>query len=86
MGMPGTGKTHLIANIINIFQKLKKKVLVCSFTNSALDNIIIKMKKVFPETISKCIRFSKMKNSVHEEVHSIIYSDLISDIQSVEAY
>ena len=43
-GYPGTGKTTTIASLIAILVKLDKKVLFTSFTNSAVDNLLLKFK------------------------------------------
>jgi DNA replication ATP-dependent helicase Dna2 len=42
-GYPGTGKTSTIATLIAILTALDKKVLFTSFTNSAVDNLLIKI-------------------------------------------
>jgi DNA replication ATP-dependent helicase Dna2 len=42
-GYPGTGKTTTVAALISILTKLDKKVLFASFTNSAVDNLLIKL-------------------------------------------
>jgi len=39
-GMPGTGKTELIIRMIQKFSKLGKKILITTFTNRSLDNIL----------------------------------------------
>jgi nucleoside-triphosphatase THEP1 len=39
-GMPGTGKTQLIQKLIQYFYKMGQTVLVTSFTNQALSNIL----------------------------------------------
>lgn len=44
-GYPGTGKTTTIAALISILVKLDRKVLFCSFTNSAVDNLLLKAYK-----------------------------------------
>lgn len=38
--MPGTGKTQLILKLISYFYRTGKSVLVTSFTNQALTNIL----------------------------------------------
>ena len=42
-GYPGTGKTTTIASIIASLINMDKKILFTSFTNSAVDNLLIKI-------------------------------------------
>lgn len=42
-GYPGTGKTTTIAALIAILINLGKRVLFTSFTNSAVDNLLLKV-------------------------------------------
>lgn len=44
-GMPGTGKTTVIAEIIRLLVALGKTVLLASYTHSAVDNILLKVKE-----------------------------------------
>ena len=44
LGMPGTGKTTTIAQIIRALARLGKSVLLTSYTHSAVDNILLKLK------------------------------------------
>lgn len=39
-GYPGTGKTFLIVELVKIFRELGFKVLITSFTNNSLNNIL----------------------------------------------
>ena len=50
-GYPGTGKTTTIATLIAILVRLGKKVLFTSFTNSAVDNLLIKVATDFADSI-----------------------------------
>lgn len=43
LGMPGTGKTTVIAHLIKMLVNSKKTVLLTSYTNSAVDNILLKL-------------------------------------------
>lgn len=45
LGMPGTGKTTLIASVINYLVQQGKSILLASYTHSAVDNILLKVKK-----------------------------------------
>ena len=44
LGMPGTGKTTVIAALIRCLVLLGKTVLLTSYTHSAVDNILLKLK------------------------------------------
>jgi DNA replication ATP-dependent helicase Dna2 len=44
LGMPGTGKTTVIAALIRVLVGLGKTVLLTSYTHSAVDTILAKMK------------------------------------------
>jgi len=43
--MPGTGKTTTITALIEILIKNNKKVLITSYTNTAVDNILLKLEE-----------------------------------------
>ena len=42
-GFPGTGKTQTLVAMIELFIKLDKSVLVTAHTNTAVDNILLKL-------------------------------------------
>ncbi|KAL8854566.1 MAG: hypothetical protein Q9221_000601 [Calogaya cf. arnoldii] len=44
LGMPGTGKTTTIAHIIRALTAQKKSVLLTSYTHTAVDNILLKIR------------------------------------------
>ncbi|GLC59371.1 hypothetical protein PLESTB_001479200 [Pleodorina starrii] len=43
LGMPGTGKTTTIVHIIRALVETRTSILVASYTNSAVDNILLKL-------------------------------------------
>jgi DNA replication ATP-dependent helicase Dna2 len=45
LGTPGSGKTTAIVVLIRILAQMKQRVLVVSFTNSAIDNVLGRLKK-----------------------------------------
>ena len=45
LGMPGTGKTTTIAHIIRALTSQGKSVLLTSYTHTAVDNILLKIRK-----------------------------------------
>lgn len=46
LGMPGTGKTTVIASLILLLVSMGKSVLLTSYTHSAVDTILLKLKDV----------------------------------------
>lgn len=46
LGMPGTGKTTTIASLVKVLVARGNSVLLTSHTNSAVDNVLLKLKKV----------------------------------------
>lgn len=49
LGMPGTGKTTTIAHVIRALLAEQKTILLTSFTHTAVDNILLKIRDVAPE-------------------------------------
>lgn len=48
LGMPGTGKTTTIAHIIRALLADNKTILLTSFTHTAVDNILLKVRDIAP--------------------------------------
>ena len=67
LGMPGTGKTTLIAELIKILVKNGKKILLTSYTHSAVDNILLKLL----DTDFKTIRLGA-ERKIHPETRRYI--------------
>jgi len=44
--MPGTGKTHTIAHIVQALVQNGKTVLITAYTHSAVDNVLLKVKEL----------------------------------------
>ena len=44
LGIPGSGKTTAIVVLIKILALMKKRVLVVSYTNNAIDNVLNHLK------------------------------------------
>lgn len=44
LGTPGSGKTTTIVALVKILAKMKQRVLLCNFTNQAIDNVLIRLK------------------------------------------
>lgn len=79
LGMPGTGKTTTIAHIIRTLVAKGKSVLLTSYTHTAVDNILLKIRddkigtlrlgasaKVHPEVREFAILAAEPKGSVEE--------------------
>jgi DNA replication ATP-dependent helicase Dna2 len=79
LGMPGTGKTTTIAHIIRCLVAKGKTVLLTSYTHTAVDNILLKIRnadfdilrlgvraKVHPEVQEFAILVSEPKESLEE--------------------
>jgi DNA replication ATP-dependent helicase Dna2 len=65
LGMPGTGKTTTIAHIIRALVSQGKSVLLASYTHTAVDNILLKIK----EDKIPILRIGAA-NKVHPDVQS----------------
>lgn len=67
LGMPGTGKTTVIAYMIKMLVEAKKSVLLTSYTNSAVDNILLKVK-------AYGVDFLRIGNPsrIHQDIRSFI--------------
>ncbi|KAF9141112.1 Tripartite DNA replication factor [Mortierella sp. GBA39] len=66
LGMPGTGKTTTIAEIIHTLVKRGKSVLLTSYTHSAVDNVLLKLA---PEI--KTVRLGN-KDKVHRDIQKLV--------------
>lgn len=44
LGMPGTGKTGVIASLVKVLVGMGKTVLVSAYTHSAVDNVLLRLK------------------------------------------
>lgn len=82
LGMPGTGKTTTIAHIIRALVTLGKSVLLTSYTHSAVDNILLKLRedsisvlrlgtaaKVHPE-VQKFVTLASMPMESSEDIRA----------------
>ncbi|EJS43392.1 dna2p [Saccharomyces arboricola H-6] len=86
LGMPGTGKTTVIAEIIKILVSKGKSVLLTSYTHSAVDNILIKLN----ETSINIMRLG-LKHKVHPETQKYVpnyesvenYNDYLTKINNI---
>ncbi|XP_057980952.1 DNA replication ATP-dependent helicase/nuclease JHS1 [Malania oleifera] len=77
LGMPGTGKTSTMVHAVKALLMRGASILLTSYTNSAIDNLLIKLK-------AQGIDFARVgrHDAVHEEVRGNCFSAM--NIQSVE--
>lgn len=67
LGMPGTGKTTTIAHIIRALLAQDKSILLTSFTHTAVDNILLKIRDIAPPgSILRLGVPAKINNQVQE--------------------
>ncbi|KAH8109923.1 Dna2-domain-containing protein [Phellopilus nigrolimitatus] len=69
-GMPGTGKTTTVAEIIRVLVRSGKTVLLTSYTHSAVDTILLKLKNSVDFDILRLGNADK----VHPEIHEFMIS------------
>jgi len=73
-GFPGSGKTTFISLLTRILYSLNKKILIVAHTNTAVDNILLKLKK-------KKIPFCRITNN-YDKIHN----DLKENILNIHKY
>ncbi|KAI9891825.1 MAG: Tripartite DNA replication factor [Vezdaea aestivalis] len=91
LGMPGTGKTTTIAHIIRALVSQGKSVLLTSYTHTAVDNILLKIKddnirilrlgavaKVHPEVQEFADLAGRPKHSIDELKKSYLGSEVVA--------
>ena len=77
LGMPGTGKTTTIAKLIELLVKLGKRILLTSYTHSAVDTILRKLAEDRPKAEHgdrKEMRILRLgsKDKVHPDAHPFL--------------
>ncbi|XP_020577562.1 DNA replication ATP-dependent helicase/nuclease DNA2 isoform X2 [Phalaenopsis equestris] len=73
LGMPGTGKTSTIVHAVKAFLIRGASILLTSYTNSAIDNLLIKLK-------AQGIDFIRLgrQEAVHEDIRHYCFTDIHS--------
>ncbi|KAK3703398.1 DNA replication endonuclease-helicase Dna2 [Vermiconidia calcicola] len=67
LGMPGTGKTTTIAHIIRALLAEERTILLTSYTHTAVDNILLKIRDIAPpNSILRLGTPSKINHKVQE--------------------
>ncbi|GAA5824913.1 hypothetical protein JCM11251_005391 [Rhodosporidiobolus azoricus] len=65
LGMPGTGKTTTIAELLKTLARAGKSILLTSYTHSAVDNILLKVKDA-GMSILRCGNRDKVMPALHK--------------------
>lgn len=71
LGMPGTGKTTVISELIKSLVENGKSVLLTSYTHSAVDNILLKLK----DSGLKILRIGS-SSKVHRDIQTFLPADI----------
>lgn len=80
-GLPGTGKTQTLTAIIRLYVMMGKTVLITSHTNSAVDNLLIRLMRSDPAM--KFMRLGSL-NRMRAELHEFSESRLTADCRTAE--
>lgn len=85
LGMPGTGKTTTIAHIIRVLVSQGKSVLLTSYTHTAVDNILLKIRndnidilrlgsgaKIHPE-VKQFAQLAETRRKTFKEIHDAFH-------------
>jgi superfamily I DNA and/or RNA helicase len=84
-GPPGSGKTTTIIELIMQFAKQGKRILLCSATHAAIDNVIERIKGRYKDICDKEIipvRISRFEKPVKESVRPYLLKNLVNTYKS----
>lgn len=78
-GLPGTGKTQTLVALIQLLIMMKKSILITSHTNSAVDNILLRLK-------DRNIKFMRLGSvsRINSELTEFTETVLVSKCESPE--
>lgn len=71
--MPGTGKTFLTSILLYCLLRLDKRVLVTSYTHSALDNLIKSFLAKFKKHGDALVRLRQSKTGIEKDISDLNY-------------
>ena len=69
--MPGTGKTEVIATLLKILIENGQRVLITSYTHSAIDNMLKRFLKKFEDDGRKILRLGD-EGKIDKEVAKLL--------------
>ena len=77
--MPGTGKTSTITQLIRIITAMGKTVLLTSYTNSAVDNVLLRL-------LDEGVEFIRVgsKGKVHSSIASYTTDEVSKRVPNIE--
>jgi superfamily I DNA and/or RNA helicase len=81
-GPPGSGKTTAIIELILQFIQQGKRVLLCSATHAAIDNVIERVTEKYADVCNKYIapvRIARTESSVSDKVRGYILKNLVKE-------
>ncbi|XP_028132105.2 DNA replication ATP-dependent helicase/nuclease DNA2 [Diabrotica virgifera virgifera] len=80
-GMPGTGKTATIVALIQLLYELGKTVLITSHTNSAVDNVCLKL-------LEHGVKFIRLgsESKIHKDLHEYSEHSLTKNCSTASDY
>jgi len=71
--MPGTGKTYVITLLLRIMIERGDKIILSTYTHSAVDNILKRFIEKYPTMKDKIVRIASNASSVDEKLHDLIF-------------
>jgi len=66
LGTPGSGKTTAIVILLQILAQMKRRVLLVSFTNTALDNVLKNLKQARTQFVRIATNINQVDLSLRE--------------------
>jgi DNA replication ATP-dependent helicase Dna2 len=87
-GLPGTGKTSTLAFIARLLAARGKRVLITSYTNTAVDNVVIKLNESgvchddSSQGFSRLVRVGP-RHSCHEAVRFVHVHDIATHVEAL---
>ena len=79
-GMPGTGKTTMIMAMVRILVALGKTILLTSYTHSAVDTILLKLKE---HQDTKFVRLGR-KSRIHDDLKLFSVDEMTKDFDNAK--
>lgn len=79
LGMPGTGKTTTVAKLISTLAKQNQKILIASYTHTAVDNLSLKL----AEQGINFIRIGQT-TSIHEDILRYSLDKIVDEVDSID--